>query len=524
MGKIARSRLSRRNKKGVSEIVSGVILFSMFTVLVFGYFYTTIQDQQVQIKYQLQGNNLQIQQTQERFTVFGIASNGNLAFYVNNSGAAITVEEYWIFNATNDVVLQQESANTLPQALPFNVAQGGSYLFSSTGFKILNSNQQFLIKVLTARGTTAVGIYPSQILTSQSVYSLVADGFGSLGMTFSSFNWYDYVSGPPSQDSDGDYNEMCMSAVQCSGGSWQVDVAHPHSGSLLPSGQNYTNDGCSYCGVMVPIVFSVNITNNDPEQQNIVITSESNLWVIQVCDTGATIQNCPNSNPIYVFYVLNIGANGAIQSTSKGSFAQIVIPYGVTKTIFYGSAYDLMLHKYQEISLSSDDSILPGNNLAYYGEFGVFLLFAGTRISPSTNIVYGQNLPFESTITSDNLAFITQSPTVCQSNTATTFHLEVNNSAFSGAYINKVVINATAFSSLSTSNVPSHWSSSIASGYITWTNPGSNNVINPGASLNFTWSGKSPTVASTTLSFFPSWIYWNTGQVTLQEDATGCYV
>ncbi len=103
------------------------------------------------------------------------------------------------------------------------------------------------------------------------------------------------------------------------------------------------------------------------------------------------------------------------------------------------------------MTLGTDDSTIPGNNLAYYGQFAIFMLLPGTRLPPNQVLIYGQNVPFESTVAGDNIGWYTETPSTCTGGTAQPFTLNVNNSYFSGASINRVTLNASAFSNIAPS-------------------------------------------------------------------------
>ena len=298
-------------------------------------------------------------------------------------------------NGTNAAVIQYENSTKL-HTLPYYLGQGQSALFN-TNISASSLTQTFMIKVLASNGIAAVGSYPNGYLSTASLNSDVAAGLGSAKMTFNSFTYYDFKSGPPAWDADNDYEYLCDGGVQCNGGSYVLNM-NGHSGSLVPEGQNHTNNGCGYCGTGVPIVFSVNITNVDPLQSDLVFNSEANLWVIETCDAGTPTSTCGTTSPVYVFYMINVNPTTGEISTSPSTFAQVQIPYGVTKTLYFGSAYPLQSQSFQVMSLFTDDTVIPGNNLAIYGQFAVFLLLPGTKIAPTAVQLYGQNVPFESTI------------------------------------------------------------------------------------------------------------------------------
>ena len=572
-------------KKAVSAILGAIMLFAMLLTIGSTYFYVITQDQKtLQNSISQNQNNFQNIQSQEHLSVYGISQSGELAFYVNNTGIGVSITSYWILNQTAGSVLeycpsppQYCSGSLVPSStqntnIPFNIGQGQSRTFNDSNLTpaiIMPANGKYVIKVLTKDGTASLGTYPSQQLTATSVNSLVAGGFGSLEMAFASFSWYSYLSGPPATTNLGNntYSNLCVNAgqsqVPCSGGAWKLNLKHPYSGSLVPGGYVYQTTSSSTStttttttskttsshngnptttrtttitktssttttttisnNYQTPIAFSVNITNDDPSLGTIVINSASNLWVIETCDSGVTEGNCPSGNPFFVFYVMNVNTTtGAITSTASGSFAEIEIPYGVTKTLYYGASYDLSLQPYSVVGLTSSLSTNP----YYYGQFAVFLLFAGTKIVSSNSQVYGQNIPFESTTAADNFGWYSETPVACTHGSSTTFTLTVNDSIFASTMygMSQIVLNASAFSNVNIVTSPAGWGGSVTSGTITWTNSTDAGAIIPGVSDTFKWSATAPTPGIATQYIFPLTITWDGGQVTNLQAATVCTV
>lgn len=516
-----------------------MMLFAMIFSVGFTYFYVTTTDQIHAEENVAQQNSLQSQQSldQADLLVFGTVISNTLEFYINNTGPSEAIAAYWILNASTAKQLLYENSSAVctstscttindnPPDFPLSIGQGQSTNPPiDTNLSVTSISATFVIKVVTTSGIVVLGAYPNQYTSTSSLESDVASGIGSALVSFKSFYWYDYVSGPAQEDSDFDFNNICANGVQCNGGSWIFDASHPHPGSLVPEGQNHTGTGCTYCGIEDPIVFSVNVTNEDSQDADIVINSQANLWIVETCDAGTATSHCGETSPVYVFYVVNVNpATGAILSTTKGSFTQINIPYGVTKTLYFASAYPVSLENFQYMSLGTDDSTIPGNNLAYYGQFAIFMLLPGTRFPPNEVLVYGQNIPFESTIAGDNIGWYSETPSICTGGTAQPFSLNVNDSWFSGAPINQVVLNASSFSAISPT-APTGWMSSVTNGIITWTNTNTNDLINPGGNLVFSWLGTAPAVNTATQEIFPLALYWNAGALTKLQGAVACFV
>ncbi|MGA2875587.1 MAG: hypothetical protein ABSA33_01575 [Candidatus Micrarchaeaceae archaeon] len=518
-------------RRGTAPALAALILFGILLSVGSTYFYTTLTSERYydqQVAQDLK-NKSQIQQSTSQLLVYGTVITGQLlSFYVNNTGTGVTISAWWIMNGTNAAVIQYENSTKLPHTLPFYIGQGQSVVFSTNITASTSITQTYMIKVLTSSGIAAVGSYPNGYLSTAALNSDVAAGLGSAKMTFDSFTYYDYISGPPSTDSDRDFENLCDGGVQCNGGSNIINM-NGHSGSLVPEGQNHTGSsgwgaGCGYCGITVPIVFSVNITNVDPQQSDLVFNSEANLWVIETCDAGTPTSSCGETSPVYVFYMVNVNqATGAITSLSSSTFSQVQIPYGVTKTIFFASAYPLQSQAFRYMSLTTDDTVRPGNNLAVYGQFAVFLLLPGTKIPPTGVQLYGQNIPFESTISGDNVGWYSETPNTCIGDSDTVFQLQVNNSVFSGANINQIMLNASAFSSIA-ATAPSGWTDSVNNGVIIWTNTNDNSPIAPGSYATFAWSGLAPSTSYSVQDIFPLTMYWDAGSFAVLQAAEGCFV
>lgn len=534
-------RLIRNKKKGLSSIIGGVIVFAMLFTIGFYYFYFIAQDNNVFQNQAQNINALDNEQNNEHFILYGVDSNGNLGFTINNTGISANIVSYWIYNSTTGDALQYKNATTLSSVLPHSIGQGASWTYTSTGVLITRSTEQFNIKIISARGTVAVGTYPSSYITSQAVGSYAASDFGSLVMSFTTFNWYDYSSGPvasytgtpPSSCSYSSgcnqyFDNMCTnSGTQCSGGTWTVDLSHPHPGSLMPEGYNICTvssnaQNCNYW--QVPMVIGVQVTNDDPNLGNIILNSETNLWITETCDFGVSEGYCPNGNPVFVFYALNVNpTTGVVTSLTQGSFSQIIIPYGATKTIYFGAEYDMSQHSFGGLALTSYSSTGQQNN-AYYGEYATFLLFSGTKVTATGIQPYGQNIPFESLIAADNLLSYSETPMACTAGTPTSFTLSVTNSpfsppdssSFSNDGINEVVVNGSAFT-LGSLTTPTGWTgtaNSPSTGYVTWSTSNTANEIANGGTTSFTWVGTPPTSASGTQLTIPITIYWKAGAFT----------
>ncbi len=369
--------------------------------------------------------------------------------------------------------MQENSGASSSPALPYVVNQGQSQLFN-TGVLFL-AGHVYLIKVLTSRGNTFIGTYPPKQPSIKSIGSLVAAGLGSLAMVFTSYEFYSYSH---------------------TGGPWTLDIDHPYSGALLPYGPY--------------IALSLQIVNNDPSLGTITIDSHTDLWTYQTCHSGC------GSMPLLTFFAANVASNGTITSTTKGSFVPIQIPYGKNATVYFASAYDLSLSSF------SAQQIVGNAGRVGKGEYDIFLIVSGAKTWPTNGTLYAQNLPFAASYVTDNIAWFSLSTTTCSRSESTGISLTITNSQFSSGDINQIVLNATGFSSV-TASPSSGWNVAVNSGMITWTPKNSAKEINPGGSASFTWSGISNSPLATE-SIAPFTIYFDSGTITVQQTAMGCYV
>ncbi len=464
-------RIRARQKKGVSYIIGTVIVFGIFLSVGYVYFYTVAQDTQSNQKAALEAQLSSIQQNQEQLTVAGLLQGSAIGFEVNNSGITATITSYFITDTSTGQLFFNSGTSSYP-ILPYTISQGGSVTFTTNTFYA--QGHSYSIKLLTQRGSIFVGQYPPRQLNVKVANALVAAGLGSISMVFSTYNYYSITS---------------------SGGKWVLDLAHPHSASLLPNG--------------VTPAFSIQITNNDPSVGTIILDSRSDMWLYNYCPHGC------GTVPLFAFYLVNVATNGTVTSPTKGTFSEISIPYGVTQTVYFASANDISLGNFQTITMSQSHNVA-------LGEYDVFIIISGSDSTATNSVLYAQNLPFGGSFLADNVAWYAESPRVCTHSATATFSLQLNNSALSSSSIHSISLNATSFSSVQ-ATAPSGWTKSInPPGFITWTSGDSGHNIDPADSLNFSWTGTAPSTVGTQ-SIFLITIDWTGGTITMQQAATGCY-
>ncbi|MDH2902268.1 MAG: hypothetical protein PXY39_14995 [archaeon] len=465
--------IRNNNRKATSSIIGGIIILGMMLSVGYGYFMFVTQSEQTAINNALHSNLMLDQQNSEHMIVIGQLVGPAVGFKVTNMGVTSTIVSYFVSDLSTGQIDKFNTGGSSSPPLPYTIEQGQTIVFNS-GMPF-TSGHSYVMKLLTARGSTFVATYPPQQLNTKAISSLVAEGIGSISMVFSSYNFYSITS---------------------SGGKYIVGLSRPHSAALLPNG--------------ITPAFSLMITNNDPGVGTIVIDTHTDLWLYNVCPNGC------GTVPLFTFYAVNVAPNGTITSTTQGSFSEISIPYGETQTVFFASANDLSTGNFQTITLSTSHNVA-------LGEYDVFIIVSGSDSTSTNSVLYSQNLPFAGSFLADNVAWYSETPVTCTHSSPTTFSLTINNSFFSSYSIQSVSINAEAFNFV-TATSPQFWSDSLGPpGVITWTSQSTGHNITPGSSLTFSWTGTAPSSVGTQ-SIFLITIQWNGGTISMQQSASGCYV
>lgn len=469
-------RLSARNrKKAFSTVIGSVLVLGMAFSILYGYFYFVSQGEQLQLNTSLQNSLASIQKSNEKFTVSASLIGPSLGFTVDNTGINLVIASYLITNTATGQVVQSNTGSNSNPTLPYSIGQGQSVTFN-TGY-LYPSGGAYTIKVLTTRGNTATALYPSLQPTLRAINSQIAAGLGSLSLNFSSFAFHVYTK---------------------TSGSYIIDKVDSYSGSLVPH--------------ETQVVFSLQITNNDPDLGSITINSHSDLFVYQQCTQGCGQQ------PLLVFYVINVASDGTITSTAKDSFQPMVIPYGSNTTLYFGSINDLSLGAFAPLSIS-------GSHSYGFGENDVFLEITGATVYSQNAILYAQSIPFAASYVSDNIAYFSETPITCTHSALDTFTLTIANTKWSSyasvGNINLVTINASALTSATGTSSP-NWKAT-GTGIITWTPTNPNKDIAIGSSETFTWTGTAPATIGEELILHIT-IGWDSGTVTTQQSSVGCYV
>ena len=169
-----RKQVSSRTRKALAGVLGGMILFAMIFTTGLGFFIFVSTTNLRQEQAAANTLRLQLDQKQEQFQVVPILQSGNIAFYMINTGG-ISI------NLTMALISSPGTLQTLqgPPSFPITLNPGATSATISSGIAPA-PNVQYNIKVLTKRGTVALGIYPSAEVIAQLAIPKIGYSFGSM--------------------------------------------------------------------------------------------------------------------------------------------------------------------------------------------------------------------------------------------------------------------------------------------------------------------------------------------------------
>jgi hypothetical protein len=440
------------------------------------YFYVVQQDTNLYQKYVNFQNSQAIATSKESFSVAGwTKSVGSCAQCIfanvtNSAQTTLLITNIFIINSSNNAILKTYSVPLTNQGV------NPSAMSAINSTRPYTFGWTYIIRVVSSNGNTAQAMYPSPNGQTDTAIAqaLVSNGLGSISMVFKQFYMYKVITSPCCSD----------------------DINHKYNGSLAPC-----------CG-STPVAFSVNVANLDPNQAVINLGANTILWGSISCSKGCGSQSSPT------WYIGNVQANGQIQT----SYSPITLGYNQTTTLWFVSNCPLSSCTY-----SSSSTVIVSATFNY----AAFLLLAGTYSVYGVSSAYGQNLPFQSVLFSDNIAVVSNSPgSVSSGTTGQSFTLTVNNTALtpSGDGINQVVMTVDpAFTNVAGSKLAG-WTVSVSGNVITWTASTSSKYIAANTAQTFSWSANVPTVTQATNYIHVVTLTYSAGVVTAIGLAGGTYV
>ncbi len=296
-------------------------------------------------------------------------AGGNVKYYYFTNGICTsgrTLED--TKTVTNGVV---------PNSVTHSFALVGSYSWQAVySGDLLNSAATSPCEPLAV---TASGVCDPTI---QICPSSVAEGLGSISFNFDSFKWYSYSpSCSPGGTIDNGLSPNTSPSTSCHLSPTKVNGA-PLAYSI--SSATWSAAGCSagaFC------IFSANITNADPHQRTIVLSSSTQLWFsnFNLKPGGGTAQS-------WAYGLISMNGNGTIPTsplTTATAAPTVTIAWNHMTTIFFG------------INRGGN----PDQSSAYNAS-PIFLLFSGSLIcsagnpncSPLGTFSWGEDFPLATTL------------------------------------------------------------------------------------------------------------------------------
>lgn len=307
----------------------------------FGYFYSITQFQQGYqksiISYQ---QNVQLQ-SEEDLLITPTAPNNQLQLGINNTGIGVNITAFWIINSTKTLYY---AGNSTP-SLPVFLNQGGE--LNITGIKITSSSQ-YLIKILTSRGSVFTTTYPTAAV-SLAAQALSSGAIGDLYLQFSSYAWY---------------------TVGTCGSNYCLN--NQGSAFAIP----VSTGVCSSCYT----AFSIAITNLNPNQLN--ITLDEYTQILLFWGQGSSFRT-------QAWYIINNSSN-----TISSTYSPITLYYNQQKTLVFASANP---GSFSRQSMSGSSAPTSGTiSQIFIVSHGWKGLSSSKYTIPYSN--YGQNSPYVSTL------------------------------------------------------------------------------------------------------------------------------
>jgi hypothetical protein len=349
-------RLSlRRNTKGVSTIF-GMVFFLLIVVIVFASFAVVLNQSTSLEATMIQSRQMDLDKAKELLVLKPVIADN--VFWINNSGTTpAQVVRLWASDANGGNPIWQQVLPAqqiiLPnQELPFGPLAGASGKFRC--WVVTARGNQFSYLVQGGKGQD--GKNGMDGIATGALSAAVAFGIGSISMDFEHFYGYNYASSGTS-----------------------VDFTSRFSGYNLAPGTSSTK-----------IIFAVNVTNMDPYDRQITLSSPSVFFSVM-----PYIKNIAQPIEAAAWYIVNVNPEtGAISST----FNPITFQRNQSTWLYFAALYDTVVIPFQNAAKSGADTstLLPNGvnsipapiNLALMGTVG------NATVGPQRP--FGQNLPFVS--------------------------------------------------------------------------------------------------------------------------------
>ena len=373
----------RRRKAGVSAVIGTVIMFSILFTVGFGYFYSITQGQQIYQKTVQSMNSGVIQESEESLVLTPSVANNILQITVNNTGITATINGYWIINNTLTQYLTGAASNP---PLPYVVGQG-KYVTLSGGNYMRGS--QYLIKVLTSRGSIFTAVYPPTAVSLAS-QALSSGALGDIYIAFNSYTYYNITtSNCPLQGQ----------SVGSSGTSSGYCLSSGLSAFTIPASDPYS------------VAFGITMTNLNSAHNSIVLDQYTLLY------EAFPHENSNLASSFEPWFVVSNETSGG-SNVILEDYSPITLPYNAAVTVVFGAANCVPESPGPNVPGNSCVAVAVSNSPLQLSPFTllknlnpgfattVFIMSHGWELQPPVSISslsysganYGQNLPYVSTL------------------------------------------------------------------------------------------------------------------------------
>lgn len=356
----------QRNKKAVSSIIGGIIIFGMIISIGYGYFYSIISSQQYYQKVVKLSNVAAQQREGEDLILTPGISGSSFAITAENIGPQLNITGYFVIN--NSTKTSNYYSITEGQV----ISQDDSHVFNIGTY---TEGDQYLFKFLTLRGNVFTTTYPP-IATSLAAQAISSGALGDLYLSFNSYTYFTVGTGGGCPTSS-TYSGYCLSEV---GTAFTI----PYSG-------------------IGATAFSVTMTNLNSQHAEIVLDQFSLIYqVFPHARSGFY------SQPWYIISNQSDAQNSG-ENAILSEYTPIVLAYDVPQTIVFASANCVTssasnINDCSSGNYSSSDLDTPSPTGAGFPAV-VYIMshgWEGSNIAvdslsySSSN--YGQNSPFVSTV------------------------------------------------------------------------------------------------------------------------------
>ena len=286
-----------------------------------------------------------------------LTTGGHISVYANNTGGiGVNITSLYLLGPSGATLecmgVGLPSGCTNGASFPVWVNVGGGSGVIDTGYAPA-SGDVYTIKVVTQRGSVFSATYPAAA-TSLAARALSSGAIGDLYLHFQSYTYYSVASCTSTLDGNSGY---CLD---------KVGQAFTIPSSTMKAG---------------PVAFSVEVTNLNQQQQNIVL--DAYTLMLQFWSHSNSFSNV-------AWYILSNQTDSAGQNVIMATYSPLTLSYDKAVTLVFGS---LNYGTFAPLTPNNIGTIQSDTTAA------VFLSSHGWLGIPDTQTQnYGQNSPYVTTL------------------------------------------------------------------------------------------------------------------------------